>query len=168
YVFSFNYSNKHTFTPDKVVAFRPELHSPTGNGRTLDESLSEVEWGAIANFSWRAGGGNKVGRKNMYTRTADEVLASGPGYSTENNSTYISYGIGYVERDLFQSQLSGEHVLGFLGQSRFEWQGPLAFANRHEPDNRQANYVTNQGDPSLSQISIFQVRDLEDQVATGQ
>ncbi|HEU5154786.1 MAG TPA: carboxypeptidase regulatory-like domain-containing protein [Gemmatimonadales bacterium] len=168
YVLSFNYSAKRQFTPDKVVAFIPQLGANTGNGRVLDESVSEVEWGAIANFSWRVGASNKFGLKNIYTRTADEILASGPGYSTENNSTYISYGIGYVERDLFQTQLSGEHMLGFLGQSRFEWKGTLAYANRHEPDNRQANYVTGTTTPSLAQISIFQVRDLHDRVATGQ
>jgi hypothetical protein len=168
YVLSFTYSDKRSFTPDKVVAFAPQLNSPTGNGRVLDESVSEVKWGAIANFSWRAGASNKFGLKNVYTRLADEVLASGPGYNTENNATFNSYGIGYVERDLFQSQLSGEHVLGFLAQSRFEWKGSLAFANRHEPDNRQANYVTGHGTPSLAQISLYQVRDLKDRVATGQ
>lgn len=168
YVASFTYSNKRRFIPGMVLAFIPAVDDPTGNGRTLDQSITEVEWGAIANFSWRAGAGNKFGLKNIYTRGADEVLASGPGYNTENNSTFNSYGVAYVERDLFQTQLSGEHVLGFLGKSRFEWKGSLARATRKEPDNRRANYITGSGQPALSQISLYQVRDLEDKVATGQ
>ncbi len=167
YVVSLTYSNKRSFTPDKVLAFVPQINNPTGNGRVLDESVTEVEWGGIANFSFRSGN-SKFGLKNIYTRGAEEVFAQGPGYSTENNTRFNSFGVGYVERELFQSQLSGEHVLNFLWGSRLEWKGTLARATRKEPDNRRANYITGNGAPSLAEVTLYQVRDLTDKVRTGQ
>lgn len=168
FVLAVTYSNRRQFTPDKLLAFRPDLEEPIGNGRVLDESVAEVEWGAIGNLSWRPFSGTKLGFKNFYSRGSEETMVRGVGYNTENSSTYNTYGIGYVERELFQTQLSGEHLLGFLWDSRFEWKGTVAWANRSEPDNRRANYLTTAGTPILSQISVFQVRDLKDRTATGQ
>ena len=139
-----------------------------GNGRVVDESTAEVEWGGIANLSLRVGGGSKIGLKNLYTRSAEEVLIRGSGYSTENNTIFDSYGVQYVERELLQSQLSGEHVLGFLFGSRLDWKGTLAWANRDEPDSRNANYVKNSGTPTLTQLNYFNFRELRDRIRTGQ
>lgn len=168
FVLALTYGNKRQFTPDKLLAFRPDLENTDGNGRVLDESVAEVEWGAIGNLSWRPWSGTKLGLKNFYTRGTEETFVRGVGYNTENSTTYNTFGVGYVERELFQTQLSGEHILGFLFGSRFEWKGSLARANRREPDNRQANYLTTSDPPILSQVSVFQVRDLEDRILTGQ
>jgi hypothetical protein len=46
---------------------------------------------------------------------------------------------------LFQTQLSGEHLLGWLLDSRLEWRGTWSRAIRDEPDNRQAQYVMTPG-----------------------
>jgi hypothetical protein len=169
YVVALTYNHKRQFTPDKFVAFRPALDNTFGNGRVLDESIDEVEWGGIANFSLRVGGSTKFGLKNLYTRGAEETFASGPGYSTENGSRFFSYGVGYVQRELIQSQLSGEHVLGFFLGSRLEWRATRARATRLEPESRRANYtLTPSGGQLLQQFTPYQVRDLRDNITTGQ
>jgi hypothetical protein len=168
FVAALTYSNKRQFTPDKLLAFVPALEDASGNGRVLDESSAEVDWGAIANFSWRPANGFKLGFKNIYTRNAEELLVSGSGYSYENGITFRTFGVQYVERELIQSQLTGEHLLGFLANTRLEWKGTLARARRAEPDNRRANYVTTASVPTISQLNEWQVRDLEDRVTTGQ
>ena len=76
-----------------------------------------------------------------------------------------------MERSLYQSQLSGEHSLGFLAGSRFEWKGTFARATRDEPDNRQAKYNGTGPTASLNNNrspSNFAVRDLRDRILTGQ
>ncbi|MBK6778176.1 MAG: carboxypeptidase regulatory-like domain-containing protein [Gemmatimonadetes bacterium] len=162
------YGNKRSYTPGKLLAYIPNKDGQGGNGRVLDESAAEVEVGALANLSIRLGSSSKLGWKNLYTRNAEEILSSGSGYNTENATIFDTYGAQYVERELMQSQLSGEHVLGFLAGSRLEWKGTLALARRREPDQRRANYIKNTGLPTLSQFSVFQTRDLEDQIRTGQ
>lgn len=168
FVFALTYSNKRGYTPNKLLAYVPNTDGSGGNGRVVDESTSEVEWGGIANLSFRVGGGSKIGIKNLYTRGAEELLIRGSGYNTENNTIFDNYGVQYVERELLQSQLSGEHVLGFLFGSRFDWKGTLAWANRDEPDSRSANYVKNSGTPTLTQLNYFNFRELRDRIRTGQ
>lgn len=169
FVVALTYNHKRQFTPDKFIAFRPAIENTFGNGRVLDESVDEVEWGGIANFSFKIGGSNKFGLKNIYTRGAEETFAAGPGYNTENGSRFFSYGVGYVERELIQSQLSGEHVLSFLLGSRLEWKATKARATRYEPENRRANYtLTPSGGQLLQQFTPFQIRDLRDNITTGQ
>lgn len=162
------YSNKRSFTPDRLLAYIPNPDGSGGNGRQVDENLYEVEWGALANFSLRLGTSSKIGLKNLYTRNAEELLQRGSGYNTENQSIFDTYGVQYVERELIQTQLSGEHTLGFLWGSRFDWKGTLGWASRHEPDQRRINYNKNSGTPTIAQFNEFQVRDLEDRIRTGQ
>lgn len=162
------YGNKRSFTPDKLLAYVPNPDGSGGNGRIVDESTAEVEWGGIANFSLKVGGSTKLGWKNLYTRSAEELVIRGSGYNTENGSIFDNYGVQYVERDLLQTQLTGDHILGFAFGSRLEWKGTLAWARRKEPDSRSANYIRNSGTPTLSQLNYFNYRDLSDRIRTGQ
>lgn len=162
------YGNRRGYTPRKLLAYVPNPDGSGGNGRTVDESTAEVEWGGIANFSFKPGASTKLGWKNLYTRNAEELVIRGSGYNTENGSIFDNYGVQYVERELLQTQLTGEHVLGFLFGSRLEWKGTLAWANRAEPDSRSANYVKNSGTPTLTQLNYFNYRDLSDRIRTGQ
>ena len=168
FILSFTYGNKRSYSPGKLLVFTPNADGSGGNGRVVDESTAEVEWGAIANVSVRLGSGTKIGFKNLYTRNAEEVLIRGSGYSTENGTIFDNYGVQYVERELFQTQLTGDHVLGFLLGSRLEWKGTLAWADRQEPDSRSANYNKTSGLPSLTQLNYFNYRDLNDRIRTGQ
>lgn len=173
FVVAVTYSNKRSFTPDRLLAYVQTGNG--GTGKVLDESVNEVEWGGIANFSIKPSGGSKIGWKNLYTHSAEETFSSGSGYNTESGSGgfYNIFGVGYVERELRQTQLSGKHLLGFLWGSRFEWKSTFAWATRKEPDQRQARYNTSGGAaiPTLLSStggSFAAVRDLQDRVRTGQ
>ena len=72
FVLALTYSNKRQYTPDNCP-FRPDIDAPTGNGRVLDESVAEVEWGGIGNVSRRPWSGTKLGWKNFYSRGAEET-----------------------------------------------------------------------------------------------
>lgn len=171
YVLALTYSNKRNFTPNKLSAFYVSVNQQIPSAALqADESSTEVEWGGIANLSWRLGS-NKFGLKNLLTRDAEEILAQGNGLQDEQGAQFTYYGVQYIERTLFQSQLSGEHLVPFLFGSRLEWKGTYAKAIRDEPDNRQARYVGVGPSASLSEVaarSDFSVRYLNDRILSGQ
>lgn len=170
YVLSLTYGTKRNYTPEKLNAY---FSSPIDKPQTAlqtNESSTTVEWGAIGNFSWRLGN-NKFGFKNLYTRNTEETLSQGRGLVDDNDIQFGYYGVQYVERDLFQSQLSGEHLLHLLSGLRLEWKGTYARAIRDEPDNRQAKYTGVGPQASLTENSAptnFAVRYLNDRILTGQ
>ncbi len=165
------YGTKRNFTPNKLNAFyTSRIQAVPSAALRTDESSTEVDWGAIANLSWRLGS-NKFGLKNILTRNSEEVLAQGNGLQDEQGAQFRYFGVQYVERTLLQSQLSGEHVLPFLFGSRVEWKGTYARAIRDEPDNRQARYVGIGPTATLSEVgatSDFSVRYLNDKILSGQ
>jgi hypothetical protein len=171
YVLALTYSNKRNFTPDKLGAFYLSSNQQIPSAALQsDESSTEVDWGGIANLSWRLGS-NKFGLKNLLTRNAEEILAQGNGLQDEQGAQFRYFGVQYVERTLFQSQLSGEHLLPFLFGSRLEWKGTYAKAIRDEPDNRQARYVGVGASAGLSENAArtdFSVRYLSDRILSGQ
>lgn len=170
YVLALTYSAKRTFTPGRLNAFYASPSPVADKALLTDESATSVEWGAIGNLSWRVGA-SKFGFKNLYTRSAEETLANGYGALSDNDRQFRYYGVSYIERDLLQSQLSGEHQVGFLFRSRFEWKGTYAKAIRDEPDNRQAKYSGIGPNASLNESvapSEFTVRKLNDRILSGQ
>jgi outer membrane receptor protein involved in Fe transport len=161
--------------PDRIFAiyndFPAEGEEPV-RSLVYDEAASEVDWGSIANFSIRPGAGSKLGFKNVYTRNSQELALTNSGYDTENSRVIQSYQVRYVEQDLFQTQLSGEHLLPWFLSSRFEWRGTWAQARRDETDNRQVQYVLSPQTGEYSQATTVPtrgwVRLLTDVTPTGQ
>jgi outer membrane receptor protein involved in Fe transport len=105
----------------------------------------DVNWGGVLNFTTKLNKDNKIGLKTTYNRTAeDEAML------TEGNSFYESdilsnlirtTRLRFVERQMWSSQLSGSHYLGWLAKSEVEWKAQYASAKRYEPDNRETQYL---------------------------
>ncbi len=170
YVLAFTYSTKRTYTPGRYSAYYASPIPPATTAVLTDESVTSVDWGAIGNLSWRLGS-SKFGFKNLLTKNAEETLSNGFGSISDNERQYRYYGVSYIERDLFQSQLSGEHQLGFLFGSRLEWKETYAKAIRDEPDNRQAKYTGVGPSAALNESTAptdFSVRRLDDRILSGQ
>ncbi|HKE91520.1 MAG TPA: carboxypeptidase regulatory-like domain-containing protein [Gemmatimonadales bacterium] len=126
-VLSLTYNNSVSFTPDRLF----NLYYV---GR---EATASVAWGGLANVIVRLGHLHKLGWKNLYSRSADQTSVSGEG--SEGTVLNLSYQMRYVERYLWQTQLTGEHhVFG----TTLEWKGTLGRARIEDPDNHAANYAT--------------------------
>ena len=126
-ILSLTYNNNINYTPQRLSDIYFFGNQATAN----------VAWGGIANISYRIGGGHKFGLKNLYSRSADETTLNSQG--VVSSSFKQSYGLRYVERYLWQTQLTGEHRL--LG-STVAWTGTLGRARINDPDNHSAQYVT--------------------------
>ena len=151
--------NKATGTPDQ--------------GYVSDETRATVDLGAIANFAVRLGLTQKLGFKNLYTRNTDEQLSTSNGYETYNgNAERRIYQSQYVEKSLWQSQLTGEHLIKPLLNSRIEWRATASFSNRDEPENRSLIYFKTPTQQAFTLVSSkpspLWFRFLDDRVRSGQ
>ena len=140
YLLSFNYGAGSTNVPDRVSQFITDPSAEPVNGFRFRDRRYAVDWGALANLSARIGATNKLGLKNLYTRNAEETYSTSEGFNIDKNGDLRGYQFTYTERDLLQSQLSGEHYLTPVS-GRFEWRLTGSWSGRDEPDNRQVIYV---------------------------
>jgi TonB-dependent receptor len=171
YVASITYSEKQENQPSRFFQF---LLDPTGTparGYVYNERRTAVDWGAVFNLSGKLGTNHKFGLKNFYTRNAEEQYTTTEGFNIDLNGDVRGYNYSYLSRDLWQSQLTGEH-LGKLWVVpwRIEWKGTLSLSHRNEPDNRQVTYLRSGADPvyELGNNSDLWFRFLDDQLRGGQ
>ncbi|ACF14194.1 TonB-dependent receptor [Chloroherpeton thalassium ATCC 35110] len=101
-----------------------------------------VNWGGVLNFSTKLNNDNKLGLKTTYNRTAeDEALYStGIKYYESPTTTLRNTRLRYVERQMWSTQLSGNHYLSWLAKSELEWKAQYASAKRYEPDNKETQF----------------------------
>ncbi len=180
YVLSGNFNRQTSATPNR---FFQNVFEPSGtadNSVTLAQAISEVDVGGIANFALRLGGSNKIGWKNLYTRSSEELISDASSFSPFNDNGEArerrTYQVRYITRSLFQSQLSGDHLFSRLFGSRLEWKATVATARRDEPENRALQYQRNARDSVFRmQAGLpgtpgtrFWVRFLKDEVRTAQ
>jgi hypothetical protein len=165
YVVSLTYSAGSEHQADRFYQFFTDPKGSANRAFVYQDHRNVVDWGAVANLSLRFGTGTKVSLKNLYTRSAEEAYSTSEGFSVDRNGDLRQYQFQYIERALLQSQLVGEHLLGFLWSSRLEWKATLSASGRNEPDNRQLEY-TRVGSGSrfgLGQNSDLWYRNLNDQ-----
>ena len=129
-VASLTYSERTTYTPSR-------LSNLYYFGR---EGATNVEWGGIANFSVNLSGSNRISWKNLYTRSADQTTIYGQG--SEGVVFQRTYHLRYVERYLWQTQLTGTHQLWALANSQVQWTASYGRARIDDPDNHSATYST--------------------------
>lgn len=174
YALSLTYSARNDRQPGRLYQFVADSKQGTAErGFISKETQSVVDWGASANLNWLLGSGSKIGLKNLYTRNAEESIAENDAFETYRSppERLRTYQVKFVERQLIQSQLTGDHVLGFLNNMRLEWKATYSTAQRDEPDNRTATYSENPRtgifalQPSRQTLAWF--RFLTDQVVAG-
>jgi TonB dependent receptor/CarboxypepD_reg-like domain/TonB-dependent Receptor Plug Domain len=142
YVLALTYSHETDYTPDRLSQL--SLGSPIAEtGYLAEETTHSTDVGAIANFAVRLGQYTKIGLKNLYTRSAEEVLSENNGFEIYIGSERRIHQARYVVRELIQTQITGDHLIGLLGNSRIEWKGSVSSAARDEPENRSLIYFKN-------------------------
>ena len=151
---SLSYNSKVTYTPDRIK-----------NIYLLEaESHGTIDWGGVANFSYKLGTANKFTSRTMYTRSGDLISMSGQG--PKGSGFEQDYLVRYIERYLWQTQLVGEHrVWG----TNVEWRGTYGHAAIDDPDNHYASYLTQLEPGAGPQLGAFRAwRSLDDLTRSGQ
>lgn len=99
---------------------------------------SSVLWGGLFQFSSLLGTSSRLVLNTTYNRSADNEARHELGNS-ENLATNLRIErLRFVERDVFSSQLQGEHELG--ARQRVEWMATASRVQRVEPDRSEIVY----------------------------
>lgn len=169
YVVSLTYSSGTEHSADRFFQFYSSPKSEPNRAFVYQDYRTGVDWGGVANVSLRFGTSSKLSFKNLYTRNAEELYSTSDGFNVDSNGDVKSYQFQYIERDLLQTQLAGEHLLDFLASSRLEWKATMSRSTRDEPDNRQVVYIRAGGDRfAIGTNSDVYVRALTDRQLAGQ
>ncbi len=104
------------------------------------QALRSTSLGGLVNMAYKLGTASSISLRNVYNRSADDETTSLHGQdSAYQFIDYRNYSSQYVEKELYSTQLGGEHSLSF-GNMLIEWNTGYSFANRYEPDFRKIRY----------------------------
>ena len=173
-ILSLSYNNNTLNYPDRQYQLvrSGDPSDPPQLGYTYQQTSTVVDWGGVLNFTQRLGAASKISFKNLYTNNADETYLEYRGFNLENPLTNNSHGYQsiYIERQLFQTQVTGQHLLTDAANSRLNWVVSYAQARRNEPENRSLLYrvTPGGGEEFIANVpNLFFYRDLKDLIWNG-
>jgi outer membrane receptor protein involved in Fe transport len=142
-----------------------------------DKSVLAGTVGGMVGFNLRPSASNDISFYTLYSHqgfTEGRILQGSnenKGASGDPDNFYLSQASTFMERELIDYVLQGEHTLTGLGNTKIEWTANYVDSEQNEPDLRFTEYIQ-QGenfiiDPSqFSRPSRF-FRELEDESYQG-
>lgn len=105
------------------------------------QSSYSTMMGGLVNLTYKISDFHKVSSKNTYNHTSDDEVSvlNGANYS-DAGKDQIQNALRFVEREVFSSQLTGEHLLPSLYNLKLEWKSFYSNSSRDEPDYRRVIY----------------------------
>ncbi len=107
------------------------------NGRNYKNS---VMIGGLLNISYKLGLNNKFSIKNVFSQNSDDEVTNLVGAYYNNPDYRDQTSMRYVTRNLFSTQVIGEHFLDLLSGLKVTWNANYAQSKRDEPDARRYIY----------------------------
>ena len=159
--------------------------NPSGGATSLQEvfnlrdnkSVESGKVGGMFGLTLRPSSSNNISFYTLYSHQGflEGRILQGSNESLSSAGTeddyYRSQASTFLERELIDYVLQGDHTLTKLGNVKIEWTANYVDSKQEEPDLRFAEYVQNQGNYSIA-ISKFQppsryFRDLSDNTYQG-
>ncbi len=140
-----NWANKYqNVLEEKRQVFRSSGEVPLvpQSQFALNTSTFEAELSGVLNLVWEINEGQKVGVRNLYTRSAEDEVRLQSGDDRQRGNEIEVTRLRWIERSLLSTQPFGEHLLA--GDLFLEWRATYSLSQRDEPDNRQTVYVFNE------------------------
>ena len=140
-VASGNYSSKYTVQSNLVerVFSQAGAADPEVDYRG-EVSERSVSLGGLVSATFQPRASDQLTLMTVYTRLTDDAARELEGYNIDSNTNQWNSRLQYLAQSLLNTQLRGEHALGFLGDTRLEWRGAYTRASRYEPGTREALY----------------------------
>ncbi|MDX9789676.1 MAG: carboxypeptidase-like regulatory domain-containing protein, partial [Candidatus Kapabacteria bacterium] len=125
----------HDIERNALLADGSTMFSSNGTKSTRSANL-----GALLNLAYKLDANSAISLRNVYNRNADDESVALHGQdSAYQFIDYRNYSTQYVEKELYSTQLGGEHRFG-TGDILLEWNTGYSYANRYEPDFRKVRY----------------------------
>jgi len=146
--FGYNLSFRFSKSYDMRENFNTQVNEFIGGGlevlkanQTLAGSQSTVnpEVGGLASFSYQMKGSNIISADIFYNHSADFTALEQKGTwpaALSGVHEYRTRGVALTEREMFTTQLRGEHLLKSLSDTRFNWVLGRSQVMQNEPDIR--------------------------------
>ncbi len=139
------------------------------NTYDYDSSTVGVRMGGLLNLAYEISPSHKISFKNFLSRDTDNEARVFTGFNSDFEREIRNTRLRWVERQLFSTQLEGEHLVSGLGNSILFWQLSFSDADRYEPDLRENLFQRIPGDARYrfrneSQSAFRMFNDLTDRV----
>ncbi len=138
-VIGLSYRNNHNAIPNFI---RGKYETERVSSYSTDDMFrNSSNLAALANFSY-VKGKSKISFKNLYNKMYDNTYYERNGYTTSNNQEVKLFSFVPSERQVFNTQLEGEHAIG-TKNSKLTWNLNYANLMANQNDLRTAFYSRN-------------------------
>ena len=147
FIASANYSSDQSFRSnmvERVFAASGEADPEVDyRGEVADRSVS---MGGLVNLTYQPRPTDQIKLATVYNHVSNDVSRILTGFNLDSGVDQWNSRIQFTEQTLVNSQLEGQHLLGFLGNATINWRGAYTRAARYEPSTREALYREFGGD----------------------
>ena len=105
-----------------------------------DSSTTVARLGGTFNLSYQLTNSDSLFFKNFLTNQGTDEARTFRGFFLDRGSDIRNTRLRYIQERIFTSQLSGNHLLSWLGDSVFNWRYTYGRATLDEPDLRESLY----------------------------
>ena len=147
FIASANYASDYSVRADmveRVFAASGAADPEVDYGGALADHA--VTLGALVNVTYQPASAHQLKLATVYNHVSNDVSREFVGFNLDSNTDQRNSRIQFLEQTLLNSQLEGEHLLGFLGGSTLTWRGAYTQASRYEPSTRESLYREFDGD----------------------
>jgi len=109
------------------------------NQYEYDTSTFEAELAGVISATLEMSPAQSITWRNLYSHSSADRVREQTGFDGQQSWDVEITQIKYVERLLFNSQLSGEHLL--IGDMLARWRAGKSYTERDQPDTRQNLYA---------------------------
>jgi TonB-dependent receptor len=155
FIFAITYNNDFQFKEETDVLNRAgslTSRAPIGGKNTFlipyyrynNKSWNEsVNWGSMFNTTFEIANGHRVHWKNFFSVNNDKEVLEYGGDNYASTQRIAATKLNYVMRNLYSSQLGGDHILPIFGKNtKLDWKVSQSEANRNQPDMRDSIYAS--------------------------
>jgi hypothetical protein len=129
--------------------FTGRYRGPLAGGEALDEELlvdesvgsTEASIGGLASANYTVAQNHEFGTTIMYSRRGESETSRRFGrwpeqFGADSTVFFQDRNLRYTERELYSTQLRGQHLLPALSDLKLEWAGGYSDTRQEEPDTR--------------------------------
>ena len=146
-VMAYSYSNKYHNQEEVRNFYQLGYGSKLERYHNYDFDYSKysVRQGLTANFAYQLSDFNRLLFRNFYTRDTSDESRFFEGFDGEVYTRVKNQRLRYVEEGIYSGQVGGEHYIGALNDSFFEWKITYSKSSLDEPNMREASYEERNG-----------------------
>jgi outer membrane receptor protein involved in Fe transport len=108
---------------------------------TVSEAVARL--GGALNTTYEINQNHKLYFKNFLTHQGTDETRIFQGFNEDRGTDFLNTRLRYIEELIYTGQLSGTHLVSWLGNSIFTWRYSYSRATLDEPDLRETLYEFN-------------------------